>query len=196
MPFMPFVCWGLQNRKIWSTPCPGSTGLVLSWKWPLGWKHSSTGKQFMEWKGSKRRESSQWVEVCEKFELIPGSAAPQSAMLDMFQNRSKTLDVLILRKNEVQQKKCLEYSCFALTMKEYSLHLTAAWPYLPYLLLKLPRWTTDRLRTILPKIPCLGIWNTLLKAFKILIKRPGRSGDTIEINGKTTNSQDFFCIGS
>ena len=150
---MPFVCWGLQNRKIWSTPCPGSTGLVLSWKWPLGWKHSSTGKQFMEWKGSKRRESSQWVEVCEKSALVPGSAAPQSAMLDMFQNRSKTLDVLILRETEVQQKKCLEYSCFALTMKEYSLHLTAAWPYLPYLLLKLPRWTTDRLRTILPKTP-------------------------------------------
>ena len=41
------------------------------------------------------------MEVCEKSELIAGSAAPQSAMLDMFQNRFKTLDVLI-RETEVQ----------------------------------------------------------------------------------------------
>ena len=99
-----------------------------------------------------------------------------------------------LEKMKYNKKNFLEYSCFALTMKEYSRHLTAAWPYLPYPLLKLPRWTTDRLRTILPKTPCLGNWNTLLKAFKILIKRPGRSGDTIEINGKTTNNQDFFVL--
>ena len=39
--------------------------------------------------------------VCEKSELVPGSAAPQSAMLDMFQNRSESLDVLI-RETEVQ----------------------------------------------------------------------------------------------
>ena len=59
MPFILLVCWGLQNRKREATP--GSTGLVVSWKCPLGWKHSSIGKRFMECKGSMRWESiNEW----------------------------------------------------------------------------------------------------------------------------------------
>ena len=44
------------------------------------------------------------MEVCEKSELIAAGAAPKSAMLDMFQNRSKSLDVLIKEKMKYNRK--------------------------------------------------------------------------------------------